>query len=682
MKKFIVISLFSVFSLPMMACLWWDTSNPYLFSMYKQDDFKNRVERVCNDNWKAYLGSTEEYFWFNADDAIKAARQKGDALMVSYLQNLKKYLNCVDIEQRKQYEWNYPTANDIAAQKRDLQAVRTYAFSKVKTKLRSQHALLYMRCNMMMGRHQDNINFWQQTACNFIETVYKDMMKNIYAGALYKTGREAEAGEMFAEMDDYESLMTIYYKKRSYLAISQQYKQNPNAKVLPFLLQDFVNNAQEAEDAKTGSLGGKLFIRDINQQESWQMQQFCELVVREGKTETPAMWKAAKAWLEYLSGKKQEALKDIEAATALEGTERMKDNVRVLKLYITAAQAKPSDSFDKYLANELEWFKQKEKEDEFFGRAQTRIMRQTIFQHYIDKPEQRLALMCITHDYQYEQAIDTMRVDLLEKFYAYSKSPAKKDFDKYLKSQMQTNDSALVELIGTKYMRIAKWDKAIEWLKNIPVSYYNNNRSRSYLFYSLLRKYDVEPWITRQWLREDEAWEKNLKWWKNVKLDFCKEMQMLESSLNLLQGKALEQRYYNLAVRYAQANIKGDCWWLMREAKNCYDTVRVNEVDLGARAIEYLQKAALSNDNDLKIKALFAMGYRELYANKNGKSLWTDMVWDEAKTDYVRKYYRQSPQFRAFQALYDIVNGAKEPTYVTKCDEFEQFRSYYRQHKK
>ncbi|MBQ1667875.1 MAG: DUF4960 domain-containing protein, partial [Prevotella sp.] len=163
-----------------------------------------------------------------------------------------------------------------------------------------------MRCNMMLGRHQDNINFWQQTASQFIETVYKDMMKNIYAGALYKTGREAEAGELFAEMDDYESLMTIYYKKRSYLAISQQYKQNPNAKVLPFLLQDFVNNAQEAVDNNSGGYyGGKLFVRDINQQESWQMQQFCELVVREGKTESPAMWKAAKAWLEYLSGKKQ-----------------------------------------------------------------------------------------------------------------------------------------------------------------------------------------------------------------------------------------------------------------------------------------------------------------------------------------------------------------------------------------
>ena len=333
MKKFIIISLLTTLSLSSFACAWGEPENPYLFSMYVQDNFKTRVERICNDNWKAYLGSTEEYFWFNADDVIKAARQKGDALMVSYVQNLKKYIDCVGVEQSKQYEWIYPTKQELANQQRNLQAVRTYAFSKIKTKLRSQHALLYMRCNMMLGRHQENINFWQQTASQFIETVYKDMMKNIYAGALYKTGREAEAGQMFAEMDDYESLMTIYYKKRSYLAISQHYKQNPNSKVLPFLLQDFVNNAQEAEDAKSeGAFGGKLFIRDINLQESWQMQQFCELVIREGKTETPIMWKCAKAWLEYLSGKKQEAIKDIDAAMTLEGTDRMKDNARVIGL--------------------------------------------------------------------------------------------------------------------------------------------------------------------------------------------------------------------------------------------------------------------------------------------------------------------------------------------------------------
>ena len=229
MKRFIVISLLTALTLPSFACIWIEPEKPYLFSMYVQNDFKTRVERICNDNWKAYIGSTEEFFLFDADDAIKTAQKKGDALMTSYLQYLKMYLDCVNIEKRKQYEWDYPTPQDISAQQRKLQVVRLYALSKIKTKLRSQHALLYMRCNMMLGRHQDNINFWEQTASKFIETVYKDMMKNIYAGALYKSGRTAEAGEMFAEMDDYESLMTIYYKKRSFQAISQQYQQDHNA---------------------------------------------------------------------------------------------------------------------------------------------------------------------------------------------------------------------------------------------------------------------------------------------------------------------------------------------------------------------------------------------------------------------------------------------------------------------
>ena len=682
MKRFIIISLLTAITLPSFACAWGEPENPYLFSMYVQDNFKTRVERICNDNWKAYLGSTEDYFWFDADKAIKAAQKKGDALMVSYIQNLKKYLNCVSVEQSKQYEWGYPSKDEIATQQHTLQTVRAYALGKTKTKLRSQHALLYMRCNMMLGRHQENINFWQQTASNYIETVYKEMMKNIYAGALYKTGHEAEAGQMFAEMDDYESLMTIYYQKRSYLAISQHYKQNPNSKVLPFLLQDFVNNAQEAVDYNSdGYYGGKLFIRNINQQESRQMQQFCELVIREGKTEIPIMWKCAKAWLEYLSGNKQEALKDIEAAMQLEGTDRMKDNARVLKLYITAITAKSSEKFDNYLAEEITWLKGKD--DWFFSRALERTINQALIPHYQDKPEQQLALLNITNNYGYDLRMDTMCVERLEKFYNYTKTPSTKSFDKYLKSQIQINDTALTELIGTKYMRIAQWDKAIQWLKDIPVKFYNDHRNCEYLYYSLMRSYKVEPWIKRQWLNSANAYEGDHTWTKNLKLDFCKEMQTLESSLNVLNGKAQEQRYYDLAIRYAQASIKGDCWWLTHNTKSCCDSVGVNELDFGAKAVELLQKASKTKDSSLKVKALFGMGYQELYNATRGSKLWTSNEWDEQTTDFVTKYNRQSSQFIAYQALFELVGETdKEPAYVSQCDEFDQFKKYYRRNKK
>ena len=681
MKRFIIISLLAAMTLPTLACGWYGTDNYYLFSPYIGHNFKSRVEQICNDNWKAYLGSTEEYFWFNADNAIEAARQKGDALMVSYIQNLKKYLDCVDIEQRKQYEWNYPTKEDFDVQKRDLQAVRTYALGKTKSKLRSQHALLYMRCNMMMGRHQENITYWEQTASQFIETVYKDMMKNIYAGALYKTGHEAEAAELFAEMDDDESLMTQFYKKRSYLAISQHYKQNPTSKVLPWLMKDFVNNAQEAADAIDGGGGavGKQFIRDINQQESWQMQQFCEVVVREGKTDCPIMWKSAKAWLEFLVGKKKEAAQDILAAMKLDGTPRMKDNARVLLLYITAAQAPQGEAFDDYLVDEIAWLREKSNEDYFFTNVENRLTNKVLIPHYKSDPVRLTAICTALNSGCSGFDLDTLNVNTTEKFLYFANTPGHNNLDKFLKANLQLNDTTFRDIIGTKYMRLCQWDKAIQWLKDVPVDYYNEHRGEEYRFISLSRSWEVEPWSTRQWLDYDEMEGKSLKWWKQKKLDFCREMQMMEGSIKLLNGKALEQRCYNLAIRYAQARIQGDCWWLMHDYKSCCEGIKANEVDMGQKAVELLKTAAMSSDPKLKRKALFALSYRELYADVKDFKYWREWKWVEGESTAF--YHRDSPQYRAYQALYDEVGAEPQEDYIRKCDEFDQFKNYYRQHR-
>ena len=682
MKKSIIISLLSAAVLPMQACGWFDTHNSYLFSAYNHQEYSERVERICDENWKAYLGSTDEYFWFNADDIIKAARQKGDALMVGYVENLRKYLDCVDVERDKQHEWNYPSKEQIAQQQRDLQAIRTYALGKTKSKLRSQHALLYMRCNMMLGRHQENVTYWEQTARDFINTVYKEMMQNIYAGALYKTGREAEAAELFVEMGDCNSLMTQFYKRRSYQAIRQYYQQNPVSKVLPFLLQDFVNNAQEAHDAGEGNFGGKLFIRDINKQEAWQMRNLCEEVLRDRKTDVPCLWKTAKAWLEYMFGDKQQAMKDILQATQLDGTVRMKECARVIMLYLTADQAKDGTAFDDYLADELQWLDDKQQEpgnDGYYYRAKDRLLHRMLIDRYANRPVTALALLGKAQDPSYYPYTDTMRVEQLEKYLTFTNTPAKSTLDKYLKANIEKNDTVLEDLIGTKYMRLCQWDKAIQWLQHVPVSYYDQC---GYRLYALVRKIEVEPWITRQWLTDEDADKAQQYNWhirENLKLNFAKDMQMKEATLNILSGKALEQRCYDLAVRYAQANYRGDCWWLMRDSKSILDTVRVNETDLIAKAMEYLQQAAMSSDVSLKKKALFAMGWPEFYSEGN---YWREDVWNSESGEFEKRVNRQSPQYRAYEGLVNITGlDPQENDYVTKCDEFLQFRTYYKTHR-
>ena len=639
MRRFIIISLLSAMTLPTLACIWGEMTNPYLFSMYRKTEFKERVEKICDDNWQAYLGTSEEYFWFNADDIIKAAQHKSDGLMVSYVKNLQKYLKCVNVEQSKQYEWNYPSKEDLATQQRDLQAIRTYALGNTKTKLRSQHALLYMRCNMMLGRHQENINYWEQTASQFIETVYKDMMQNIYAGALYKTGQEEKAGELFAEMGDYQSLMTQFYRKRSFQAIRQHYLKNPNSKVLPFLLQDFVNNCQEVIDANGSEwFDGKLFVRRITEQEAAQMRQFCATVVREGKTETPIMWKSAKAWLEYLYGHQKQATSDILEATKLDGTDRMKDCARVLMLFITASQAPDSEAFDDYLADELAWLKEMEKkeEDGYFYRAKTRLSHQALMKHYQNNTDKLIAMMNVTGNYNYSNYIDTMRVSLLEKYFAYTNTPAKTNLDKYLKANIKKDELAMTDLIG-------------------------------------------EPWITRQWIKDsDEAKAREYNWTvqENPKLLFAKEMQMMEGTMNVLSGKALCQRCYNLATYYAQANFTGDCWWLMRDGKSVGDTLRVNEVDLRAKTKELLLKASQTTDFALKEKALFALSYGELYEENQR---WFINEWNNETYEYDRKTCANAPQYLAFAALANFEKQNATPTsqYVSRCDEFIQFRKLF-----
>jgi len=676
MKRFIIISLLALATLPMLACAWQESHNYYLFSVCGGDDFRDRVDKTCDNNWKEYLGITENRWrYYDADDIIAAAQRKGDVLMVSYVKNLEKYLECA---RSAQNTWEYPTKEEIAERNKTLQEVRTYAQGKVTSRLRSQHGLLLMRCNMMLGRHQENVTFWEQTANQFINSVYRDMMQNIYAGALLRTGNADKAGELFAEMGDWSSLMTQYYEKRSCAAIRQQYLANPNASVLPFLLQDFVNNTQEAVDVdfeagSAGYLQGKLFVRDIQRSEGEQMIKLCGQVISEGKTLTPALWQSAKAWIEYLYGNRQQGISDILAATKMDGTERQKDNVRVLMLYMTAMQAKPGQAFDDYLADELEWLDNKKQQDSHYERVKDRLLHQALTSKYSNRPELAVALLKASYDYDQVSYMDTMKVENLLKYLQYRKSPAQTALDRYLKANQDEDKTDMNDLVGTKYMRLRQWDKAEQWLQKVPLSFYNG---KGYAVYAANRNYHVEPWLKRQFLKESVEYA-DMEWKveSNPKLDFVREIQRMEGELNVLSGKALQQRCYDLAACYAQAHFTGDCWYLMRDGKSVMDTLRVNEADLAARCRELLQKASLTNDFQLKEKSLFALTYGYLYTAQ-----WQKRVWSDEKLDFVPEVDPTSPHYKAMANMTQFVkkNATRISPYVSRCDNYLQFAKVYK----
>ena len=707
MKRFIIISLLAMTTtVGTLACMGPAIDNYYMFSVYNRLSWSQRASQLCDDNWKAYMGKKEKYFYFDADEVEEFARKKGDLLMVSYVKNLKKYLDCASSIRTD--TWDYPTKQELNQRQQTLQAVRLYAQGKVNSRLRSQHALLFMRCNMVLGRHAENITFWRQKASQLKETVYRDMMKNIYAGALLKTGKTDEAIRLLVEMGDTESLYTYYYKKRSHQAIEAEYLRSPNSAALPFLVQDFVNNAQEAVDARDeyAYWPGKLFIRDIQQEESRQMQQLCSRVVSEGKTDNPVLWQSAKAWLAFMAGDKKQARKDIDKAIGMQGTPRMKDNAHALRLYIEAADASISDDA---LAKELQWLEEKAAEERTFDpdyqnhytEVLHRLIHLVLVERYDSMGRSEVATALIaTEDEQHKQGafdnlqearlmkresynwnpdyddvffrrIDTMSVERLKGYMDYIQAKAPQSaLHQWLNARVRHDDAFFTELMGTKYLRLGQWQKAAEWLAKVPLSFINTQNITPY---AVQRSYSIEPWLKLQRNKGENTEPGVLKATKNAKLDFAREMEQLEAGYTVLTGAERQQRAYQLAVRYFQASHLGEAWFLTRYSQSCMDTLRTNETDLAGRAIGYLEELRKSDDIRLQEKSLFALAYLPT-------DRWRESEWDDKAADFVWHIRPQSHQYRALSQLSAFVDAHQQEVspFVSRCDVLKQFRKQMR----
>ena len=662
--------------LPAAACIWSGTHNFYLYSLYDSREFRDRAEETCNANWRTYLGVVEDvnyYYYFDMDAAKDYAAKHADQLMSSYLENLDLYLGCA--REVSNERWDYPTKEQLDKRRETLLQVRTYALGKLKTKLRSQHALLFMRCNMLLGRHAENVVFWEETAMHYIWTIYKDMMRDIYAGALLHNGRADDATQIFAELGDWQSLMTQFYERRSFKAISEEYNRDPNSAVLPFLLQDFVNNVQEAVDVKDEFLpAGKLFIRDIQKNEAMQMCQLARKVVSEKRSQQPVMWQSALAWIEFLFGNEMLARADIARTATMEGTQRMKDCARVLRLYINAATtAKNSADFDSHLTQELQWLDDMGKEQGFFNGAKDRLIHQVLTKHYNNAGRTctALALLSTVDAYDVKERIDTMSIAALKNLFSYVSTLGHTPIDEYAAPALKLDATAMNDLMGTKYLRLCQWKEAKEWLKKVPASYYSEKGYAPYAYY---RSWAVEPWDRRQWLKESVVYsDAPVTLRLNPKMAFAAEMEQMEGELNVLTGTARQQRCYELAVRYAQASYTGDCWFLMRDGKSAGDTLRTNETDLLARARDLLRQASMATDQRLKERVLFALAYGELYTESQR---WSSWEWDSDAREYVLTPHTEALQYKAFATLATFANYSTTPEsdYVSRCDEYLQFK--------
>ncbi len=706
MKKFLILSIVLLSGLSALACGPSPTPNYYMFSVYNRNQMDDIFATRMTQYWTNYTdGKADKWDMmglFHVDTRemkestnciVQTALAKNDQETLDYLQLLIKYMQACDAFDENR--WNYPTAEEKAAALRDMQYINNRARSYEGARYRSQYGLLMMRTYMMMNKPTSVMQTWETMGKTLPESVYKDKMKNIYAWGLLKSGKRQEACEIYAEQGDMTSIKWCVRDKRNLKGIKEEYAANPNSPTLVFLVQDFVNNAQETADAGSPEVMQYVEATSIYENEIKQFIAFAADVVKQGKTKSPAMWQAASGFLNYMIGNQSAALKQLTEAQKMKGTQRMKDNARACYLLVATKDAKPEKKYFDFLKKELQWLGEKDKEEltpgedgsnSHYAEVIDRVTRSALIPQFEawNRPELVVNLKALLSLYPHRDymanslnifgeewyMIDDLTAQETIDYRNYLNSTPGNDFERWLMTfvDKKVNNNVLNDLIGTKYLREGNFDAALPYLQQVPASYISTLGLSRYM---ARRDYHKERWMGRQivdyestyWSGEDYG-PKEVK--TNQRLQFCQDVIDLKRQLaNARNNEEKAKIEYNLASILYQASYKGDCWYLTRYAQSAYDSIDYkNEADLIGQSITLLNNCKQhTSDFRLKEKALYALAFVP-----HGDEIFT-YTYDE---DYnaIPHLNRGSKAFNAMNELWEFyyANRNKVSKFVSNCD--------------
>ena len=682
-RKFLLVSVFSSLAVASgWGCSGIITHNYYMMdvapSIGDTEYFTDQFDKF----WQNYMNEDNIGYRWSKDRIMETAKSKGDTDMVAYLKQLNAFLDICD---QLQETWSYPTKEQLAARKTTLQNMKTAAANYRGARLRSQYALLAMRANMLLKDHQANLAYWKSKSGNLPDNIYKEMMRNIYAGALFHTGNKKEAFEIYAEQGDQVSIRWAMRKYRNLAGIHNIYSENPNAATLYYLVQDFVNNVQESIDTDDPEWIKNIDHVQIKAGEAMQFVEFAEKAAANSAVSDQCLWKTAAALTTYLLGNRKQAAQAIEQAMKLNGAQRTKDNARCVRLLVLAGDPGVKG---KFLRTEMEWLDAKVaaegKDDYCFTNARDRILHQSLIERYQRTGNQEMVLAVQSlGDFHNEESeywntryssdfnivLDSMDASQLKKFYSFISSSRKDPLESYVTGKIYKDANYFNDMIGTKLLAQNAFEEAIPYFEKIPLSFFCG---QNISYYAANRDWTVPRWLKRQRMPEgDNDGPNSGKLTENKKLKFCREMLDLKSRHDLAaNGPERNKLAYQLAVRYQQASLRGDCWYLTGYGWSVDGELMPWQANFEKLAADYLSENKTVSDFKLRTESIFALAY-----------LAYDGPWAESSYDWQTEQTNYDPrpgthQFKALTELSQLArqNASRMPAYVTKCDVLKEFR--------
>lgn len=713
MRRFLIYSLLALLPLAhVKACISeGHLHNSYMFSVFHRNALTYGPAYLYSIDryWQSYTGnngpSGTTYYKWNREEIMKTASSKGDREMMAYLTLLNRYIDISEVYADD--AWDYPTKQELASRRSTLSGIIAASKAYSGARLRAQYVLLQMRANMMLGNHSANIAIWNATACKLGQSQWRDAMRNIYARALLKSGQRTRACDIYAEQGDVRSIKAVMKNYRSLAGIKSVFAKNPNAPTLVYLVQDFVNNFQETLDQKPEELASDEWFSLIDakrvlRKDALAFVQFAINAADNKRVKWPSLWLAAASMTNYLMGNYEHAFVEAERAVNAEGTQRMRDNARAIRLLVSTCCNKPNDEYTSFLLAEFGWLDNKIKEerasdDEYFNHytdVKDRVVHmglEPLFRGVgMDNAalalcammsaenkdllmvEQRNAEDSFDENYnmvygpwdEYFCKMDSLTADRLANYYKYLTTVHSNAFETYCVQNTYHDADYFNDLIGTKLIAEGRFADAIPYLRKVPTSLLSKQLIS---VFASKRHFDTPRWFGKQYV--DDGYEP-VKVSRNAKLDFCIDMTSRLSQYSLArEGNDKQQMAYDLAVRYYQASCYGDCWYLTHYYRSVTDSARSWEKDFAAETVKYLNVAKQSNDMRLRYNSLYALAFVPVEP-------WATTEYD-ASNGYneILVLHPQAAQYQALNELgmFALAHPEAIDDYTRRCDVLRQF---------
>lgn len=697
------------------------THNKYLFSVFNRSLMQDRFTEATDRYWKQYLGNNDATYQWNRNEIMNKARRTRDTEMITYCRNLNYYLDTsTDFN-----SWDYPSKSDIAKRNRTLTSLLQISKNYKGTRFRSRYALMRMRALFGLKRYQEAISYWQATGSKLQPSIYYDIMRNIYAGCLWRTGKKSQAIEIYAQQEDYVSLKYCVRRYRNLEGIKDIYSKNPNSATLVYLVQDFVNNVQETMDQydtesnvtqeEKESIADWMKTIDavqITRNEALNFINFAAAVAQEQKTSQPCLWLSAIGCIEHQLGKYTEARAALGNALVANGTQRMKDNARAIYAVNSVYTEPWTNEYRSWLTNEIKWIDSKSMEDrksvtlyetDHYWDVKDRMVYKSIIPKFasLHNTNAVLAMMSMMNetsplfdnddarstargtrgytwnsDYSndYFLAMDSLPVDDLMKYANYLNTNPTDSLEKYALEHCYQDANYYNDIIGTKFISQGRFADAIPYLEKVNIEFLGTQNIAVYAYF---RNYYVERWMTKQKIDNDPIYDESQPAISsNKKLQYCRDMLRLQQEYSSLpSGEERKEKAYELATLWYQGSYEGDCWWLERYGVSiANDSVKAGTLDFGAEAINLLNESAQSSNFQLKEKSLYALAFIS-----NGDP-WYYFVYNNQTFEEEAYARPESRQYHALSALASFAteNSYSIDPYVSHCDVLNEFIRYDR----